>query len=50
MNFGVPSATGLADSLRAILLKAPVPPECTLIEVESSEKASILICKNLLLL
>src|SRR5208282_6714446 len=43
MNFGVPSAAGFADSLGAIFFNAPVPSGWTLTEVESSEKASILM-------
>ena len=43
MNLGVPSAARLADGLRSVFFRAPVPSGCTLIEVESSANASILI-------
>ena len=43
MNLGVPAAARLADGLRSVFFRAPVPSGCTLIEVESSANASILI-------
>ena len=43
MNLGVPSAAGLADGLRAVFFSAPVPSGCTLMLVESSDTASILM-------
>ena len=43
MNLGVPSPARLADGLRPVFFRAPVPSGCTLIEVESSANASILI-------
>src|ERR1700761_2164512 len=39
MNLGVPSAARLADGLRSVFFRAPVPSGCTLIEVESSANA-----------
>src|SRR6516225_10002922 len=42
MNFGVPSSARLADGLRSVFFKAPVPSGCTFTEVESKLKASIL--------
>ena len=44
MDLGVPTATGLADSLRTVFFGAPVPSGCTLTLVESSDTASSLIC------
>jgi hypothetical protein len=41
---GVPPTTGLADSLRTVFFRAPVPSGCTLMLVLSSDIASILIC------
>ena len=43
MNLGVPSAARLADGLGSVFFRAPVPSGCTLIEVESRAKASILM-------
>ena len=41
MNLGVPSAARFSNGLRSVFFYAPVPSGCTLIEVESSEKASM---------
>ncbi len=41
MNLGVPASTRLADGLRSVFFNAPVPSGCTLIEADSSEKASM---------
>jgi len=43
MNLGGPSASGLADGLRAVFFSAPVPSGCTLTMVLSSATDSILI-------
>ena len=43
MNLGVPSAAGLANGLRSVFFKAPVPSGWTFTDVESREKASILM-------
>lgn len=44
VDLGVPTATGLADSLRTVFFGAPVPSGCTFTLVLSSDTASILIC------
>ena len=44
MDLRVPSTTGLADSLRTVFFRAPVPSGCTLMLVLSNDTASILIC------
>jgi len=41
MNFGGPSASGFADGLWPVFLKAPVPSGCTLTMVLSKDTASI---------
>ena len=41
MNFGGPSAAGLADGLRSVFFNAPVPSGCTFTIVLSSDTASI---------
>src|SRR5690606_21349855 len=43
MILGVPSASGLSDGLWAVFFSAPVPSGWTLMLVESSETASILM-------
>ncbi len=43
MNFRVPSAARLSNGLWPVFFIAPAPSGCTLTEVESGEKASILI-------
>jgi hypothetical protein len=42
-RLGVPSAARLTDGLGSVFFRAPVPSGCTLIEVESSANASILM-------
>src|ERR1700722_739589 len=43
MNLGIPSATGFPNGLWPVFFKAPVPSGCTFTDVESSEKASMLM-------
>ena len=43
MNLGGPSAAGLADGLRAVFFRAPVPSGWTLTAVLSKATASILM-------
>src|SRR5690606_2774168 len=43
MNLGCPSASGLADGLRAVFFRAPVPSGWTFTIVLSTETASILM-------
>lgn len=43
VDVGVPSATGIADSLRTVLCRAPVPSRCNLTLVLSKDTASILV-------
>lgn len=43
VDLGIPAAMGLADSLRAVFLGAPVPSGWTLTLVLSNDTASILI-------
>ncbi len=43
MNLGVPSPSGFSDGLRTVFFNAPVPSGWTLMLVESSETASILM-------
>ena len=46
VDLGVPSAAGLADSLRTVFFRAPVPSGCTLTLVLSNDTASILIVSS----
>ncbi len=43
MNLGGPAAAGLADGLRAVFFRAPVPSGCTLTAVLSIDNASSLM-------